>query len=599
MGGLSRSSRPLHFGPDGRPLFGWHHPPGAPSRQTGVVLCNPIGDDYVRAHRALRHLAEHLSRAGFSVLRFDFRGTGDSAGSESDPARVAAWQADVRFAVDELRALGGVERLAVVGLRLGATMAMSALGEHPVDSLVLWSPYRSGDAYVRETTQLHRMQKLLEPESFGSVPKGWNAGGEEALGFLLTRETAADLRALDLLVQDRAPATRTLVIDAANVPSTELADHLGHIGATPAHRHIPNEKFLVQTNHRSDLPTASIEAIVGWLSDQHPIAAQPVEEAASVDPAGAPYGEEPVEFGSNHPLFGILVHPPPHTRDDGLPAIIMTNSGCVHRIGPHRIYVAMARRWAALGFRVFRVDLSGIGDSPVPPECVENVTYPRHAVQDLEDAMACLTERVGAKKFILLGLCSGGDLAFKLGYRDERVVGAVMLNPRTFCVHDLAMVEEFHAGAYPIDSLGRSSSWKKLLRGDVDVRRAVRTMLPRVGRLVERRLSSIVRKPTEGEPHNDVPACLELMARRGVDTLLVVSAKDPGVDYVDRHFPDRMRALDAVRGFRRQDMPGTDHTFTSVYSQRQLSDLLTEHFVRSHGAEAHARAIRSTPRQSS
>ena len=46
-------------------------------RATGVLLCNPLGDDLIRAHRPFRHLAEDLSAAGFPVLRFDFDGTGE------------------------------------------------------------------------------------------------------------------------------------------------------------------------------------------------------------------------------------------------------------------------------------------------------------------------------------------------------------------------------------------------------------------------------------------------------------------------------------------------------------------------------------------
>jgi alpha/beta superfamily hydrolase len=78
---------PVQFGPDEGLRFGWFHPPQGEWRRTGVVLCNPIGDDLVRAHRPLRHLAERLASAGFAVLRFDFDGTGHSAGSERDTGR--------------------------------------------------------------------------------------------------------------------------------------------------------------------------------------------------------------------------------------------------------------------------------------------------------------------------------------------------------------------------------------------------------------------------------------------------------------------------------------------------------------------------------
>ena len=98
--------RPFLFGPPERPRFGWHHPPVGASRACGVVVCNPIGDDAIRAHRALRHLAERLAAAGFAVLRFDFDGTGDSSGDEREPGRVRAWLDDVPLAIDALRARG-------------------------------------------------------------------------------------------------------------------------------------------------------------------------------------------------------------------------------------------------------------------------------------------------------------------------------------------------------------------------------------------------------------------------------------------------------------------------------------------------------------
>ena len=42
------------------------------------------------------------------MLRFDFHGTGDSAGDEREPGRVAAWRRDLGVAIDELRARSGV-----------------------------------------------------------------------------------------------------------------------------------------------------------------------------------------------------------------------------------------------------------------------------------------------------------------------------------------------------------------------------------------------------------------------------------------------------------------------------------------------------------
>ncbi len=572
----------FYLGPPERALFGWFHAPTAPSRGAAIVLCNPIGDDYVRAHRTLRHLAERLAAIGFAVLRFDFHGTGDSTGSERDAGRVAAWQQDVGLAVAEARRRSGCTTVGVVGLRLGATIA--ALAGVAVESLVLWSPYTSGGAFVTESTQMHQMLKLLEPQSFSAQPPDWHSGGQEALGFLLTPDTVADLKRVDLLALDHPAAPHTLLIGASKLPSADdkLLAHLRTLGEVD-YRHLPGHKFLTQINHHSDLPEPIMAAIADWLSARHPALASaaappPISAAVTFD------DEQPVVFGRAHRLFGILARPPAPLRVSRRPAIVMTNAGCVHRIGPHRSYVALARRWAARGYWVFRVDLSGIGDSPAAPGGPENVTYPPHALADLEDAMAAVTARTAIDRFIVLGLCSGGDLAFQTGFKDPRVSGVVLINPRTFCINDLEMVESYKRARYYQSSFLRLESWKKALRGEVDLRRAMSMVVPKVKDLVKSRLARWWPEPRMATPaqQNDVPACLRMMAERGVDTLIVVSEKDPGIDYVDEQFGARMQALRSVPGYRREDFRGTDHTFTSLYSQEQVSQLLTDHFVARH-----------------
>jgi len=359
---------PIYFGATERPLFGFYHPPsGSGVRRMGVVLCNPIGDDLIRAHRALRHLAETLAEAGFAVLRFDFDGTGDSAGDERDPDRVATWRADISRAAAELRSRSGVQALALVGLKLGATLAALAaedLGD--VDALVLWGAHESGKAYVSEATKAHRMHTMLEPASFSGGPP--SSEGQEALGFLLTQPTIDALGGVDLFTTQRSPARRTLVVDTANLSSASaLAAHLTALGGQVTTLHMPGQKFLITRPQDSEVPQTIIDAVVGWLGEGAPAP----DSGASGSPPAAASAEAPglreraVTFGGERRLFGILTSPPPGAKRTDLPAIIMLNAGSIHRIGAHRLYVPMARRWAALGFQVLRVDLSGIGDSPV------------------------------------------------------------------------------------------------------------------------------------------------------------------------------------------------------------------------------------------
>src|SRR5437667_5172473 len=124
-----------HFRGDSKgPMFGWYHSaPRAEQRDCVAVLCAPLGHEYTRAHRTLRHLADRLARAGIPALRFDYQGIGDSPGGDLDPGRVAAWQASIRAAIRQAQLLSGRPRVCVIGLRLGATLAATVSVEAPVD----------------------------------------------------------------------------------------------------------------------------------------------------------------------------------------------------------------------------------------------------------------------------------------------------------------------------------------------------------------------------------------------------------------------------------------------------------------------------------
>jgi alpha-beta hydrolase superfamily lysophospholipase len=511
---------PVYFAAGERWLFGFYHPPREGAwRGVGVVLCNPIGTDQTRSDRVYRHLAEQLAAAGFASLRFDLFATGDSGGGELRGGLVQTWLDDIEAAGAELRRLSGATKTALVGLRLGATLAMTLAAERGgVDSLVLWSPCITGSTFVAEVTKLHKLYTRIEPHLAMAPPP--RADGEEALGCFLPRALIADLSQLDLLLTKR-PASRTLVIDGGNLPRRDaLVAHLRDVGAAPELRTHPGHKFLVTVSHRSLVPRDVLDAIVGWLSEAYPAdVAQPPREQGPARPAGAP--ERAVVFGDGHPLFGILTPADPARAKADRPVIVLSNAGCVNRVGPHRMYVAMARRWAQMGFDVLRVDLSGIGDSPAVAGVEENVNYPPSAVEDLRQAMAV----TGGRRFIIAGLCSGGDFAFQLGIHDPRVAAAWLLNPRTFGVLALAAVE---SGAPPTHSV------------------------------------------------DEVPRSLRGMAERGVDTLLVVSRNDPGVAYVDAHATTEMQSLAAVAAFRRADVDGADHSFTPVALQEDVSDLLTK-----------------------
>lgn len=195
------STSVFHFGSAERYLVGTlHYTPRLRRRSAAVLLCNPMGEEAARAHRLYRVLATQLERAGYAAQRFDYVGTGDSAGSDED-ATVASFRDDIELAAAELARRSGVDRLALVGLRLGATLAALAAERLCPRHLVLWDPVVDGAAYLRELATAHRCYMRGELGAMGWQDRlrvDANGVPDEALGIPISTELAAGIAAIDL-----------------------------------------------------------------------------------------------------------------------------------------------------------------------------------------------------------------------------------------------------------------------------------------------------------------------------------------------------------------------------------------------------------------
>ena len=576
---------PFHFGPATRALFGWYHPPRAEvSLGVGIVLCNTLGKESIgAAPRILLLLAERLAEAGFAVLRFDFYGTGDSAGDSSGKDggsdRVATWLEDIDLAIEELRARGAIGKIGLVGLRLGGTLAMAAAARRcDVDSLVLWNPYFNGKKYVTETTRQHKaFEALLDvPRKLKEI----EVDGREALGFFLSAATLAELEKIDLLALGGSPARRVLVISPGggtqNREGNALIDGLRAIGTDSDHQILDNSlNRTIQLLEPRDRERIT-EKIATWIAAHYGTAEMTaMPSPASSRPAvSASTHEEPFLFGEGDSLFGILTSPAGGVRSGGRPAIITA----VNRLGPHRLYVRMAREWAKLGFPVFRVDLTGSGDSVRAGE-VEQDPYPRRAISDLQEAMTLLNKRFSVNRFIIAGICSGADIAFQAGIRDHRVIGTVLMNPRSFSLHNIPALETLVRAHQVETTVLAAKTWRKLLRGAFTLG-DVKVKIAEFATAAKLRVRLKLTAPAVG----DVSTGFRQLAQRGVDTLLVVRERDVGVSYVDIHFGRQMRALERLKGYRRIDLKDVDHLFTSLYAQDLVLKTITEHLTRHHPA---------------
>lgn len=155
--------KPLFFGSSQQQLFGIYHPPLGSAKRTahGVLLCYPGVQEYNTSHWAFRRLASLLTRQGFHVFRFDYFGTGDSAGQVRE-GRLPIWVENIREAASELADVSGARTLSVVGMRLGAVLAHRACAQGlTVKDLVLWEPVVSGRDYLEQLEGWDRTTKLM------------------------------------------------------------------------------------------------------------------------------------------------------------------------------------------------------------------------------------------------------------------------------------------------------------------------------------------------------------------------------------------------------------------------------------------------------
>ena len=255
---------PFYFGTSKQRLLGVHHPPRARTeRESGILLCYPVGQEYMRAHRAFRQLALLLARRGYHVLRFDYFATGDSAGEDHE-GRFAQWAEDVESAAEELRDTAGVSHISLVGLRLGAVLAAGcAAGRSDVDTLVLWDPVVQGALYLE---QLRRAQ-----EAHGGGTPGRALADLEpqerigVLGFPFSGALCAELAPIDLLAQPlKGPRRVVTVVAEEREEYARLRDHLDSGPVPASYRCVPTPGSWAEVDDFGSalIPQQLIQAIV-------------------------------------------------------------------------------------------------------------------------------------------------------------------------------------------------------------------------------------------------------------------------------------------------------------------------------------------------
>ncbi len=521
--------------------------------------------------------AERLAEAGHPVLRFDRPGSGQSAGAPTDPGQLPSWLRAIAEAANWLRHAGESPRVAAIGIGLGGLLALQATAEGAaIDDLALWGVPPSGPALTRRLRAFAKLQASAQDGEDSALPSGWL----QSAGYVLDAETIADLNTLrpDGAEVGRLRRALLLAQDSTAVDAA-LVEHLEQAGVEVQTAPGLGYAAMLGNPDLSIVPDATIATIAAWL--QRAATPTPAPEEAvpvvrdqlelEVDGAGVRERAYTVERASGS-MFGVLAEPTEPSDEDV--CLICLPSWAERCIGPSRLWVELARRHAARGITVLRVDLESIGDSDGSREEMRVTTgvWEHDRIVQVQEVMDTLQQDGHGSRFLLVGLCSGGYWAQQAAV-DPRVVGIVGLNP---------MVSRAGKALLQSDAARRAllvfqpSWWLKLLRSEVNVRKGIVTVNKGV-KSQARRLRSRSRgdaaKPEVEDAHS-MTALLDRLQQR--DARMILGFADDEVGYNQLELEGIAQQPERWPALRIHRFASSDHNLRAVVNQQEIHALVDD-----------------------
>lgn len=234
----------------------YHEPKLSANNDTGVVLCYPLGQEYIRCHKLYVNLANKLACQGFHVLRFDYLGTGDSSGDFS-LVSINSCLEDISVAVNELKEVCRLSKISLTGIRFGATLALLYSQQNMIHKLVLWDPILSGTEYLKEISKDYK--EWLSGSFTKEKKKGKNS--VISFGFLFSQSLTSEIKTITLSKHDYNIKSPILLIG-----STEVSE-IKEVGNVTFEKSVSKEFWIKREAERdkSMVPVYELNKILNWF----------------------------------------------------------------------------------------------------------------------------------------------------------------------------------------------------------------------------------------------------------------------------------------------------------------------------------------------
>lgn len=264
-------------------------------------------------------------------------------------------------------------------------------------------------------------------------------------------------------------------------------------------------------------------------------------------------------FGPENALLGVLSDAG-STANPDLPTAVVLNAGLLHHVGQNRMSVLLARQLARRGYDSFRFDFSGIGDSRQRSDAA---SVRERNVAEVRLAMDYLEKTRGARKFVLIGLCTGADNAHRAAVADQRVQGMVMLDGYSYPTPRYLMRRFGSKVLRPTHWLGFASA---------RVKRALQRLRNSGSEMADSDFYFwVLPKKTEVESE------LSTLVDRGVHMLQVFSGNKIAYNYRDQYV-DSFKDIDFKGLLHVHHAEAADHTYSIKAHREELFTLITGWF---------------------
>jgi pimeloyl-ACP methyl ester carboxylesterase len=546
--------------------------------RVGVMIVGPFGYDDYALHESFRRFAALAAKAGRPCLRFDAPGSGNSADPPAGEDGMTAWLEAARAARSEFIRRAGLAQVIVVGVGMGAPVALDLARETQAAGLALIAPWLDGRRALRE----YEASSRLMLDALGVGPEPVEAPGDLwTCGFLISAATRAALAARKIGAQELGglPAVLLAARPAQRDALAALAQAVGRCAEALTLEGFDEAAFDPSAPAMTPDQLAPILAWIEQLAQATPI--EPATPALSAwEPTfleGERFREEALRFGRDGRLFGVLCLPKGQTPRA---VMLLLTSGRGRSLGWARAELLEARRLARSGVASLRFDMAGIGDSQA--DGAREPLYDEARVADVSEAVDEALAR-GLGPIGLYGRCSGAFLGFVSLALEPRLAGAVICNGQRYVWRQGETVAD--AMKQSVRSLGALSErvfearqWRRLLRGEITAREATVKVVGALRKQVERQL---IRRgftlTDEARLAKGVRARFADIARRKAPLRIVIAEGDRAIDELRMFLPtdEDVAALGVVS---LSFVPDADHNMTPraarVHVAREIDALI-------------------------